>query len=677
MATTGHESEHVTVAGLKGSLQQYKTTISDNKLNSSLKGAANGLAELDSNGKVPSSQLPSFVDDVIELLTIATSAPSTCAKGDKYYNSSSKKIFTATAANTWGSTGETPEGGKIYVNLGNSKTYRWSGSDLVVISETLALGETSSTAYRGDRGKIAYDHSQSTHARTDANNSTVSYDTTNKKITKTVNGTTSDVVTASTIVTDGGGITSHQDISGKQDKVAKLGSSTKPLYTSAAGTFAECSTYAGGTAVTLNGSSKAASTASMYAPTSAGTAGQVLQSSGGAPAWKTGELIHYVTSPSGTDGSTASGSYNRTQWAGTCDGVMALYTGLTVTIKIPVAGVSRGVSLNINSLGEHPVVYNTGMLTTQYPAGTMATLTYDADKTLSIYVNNTDTSFTGCWICNADYDTTNVYQLRHNYNTVVCTTAMGRYMILLQKTETDFVPVNAVDNSIATTKTLTTDSFNPFGDILYYSGTTVVAANGSPSANALFLQNLVDLRYAFNTGTTLTDKKDVYIVAVPQSNGSAKLYSTPISQTLPTSDNGLIYIKLGRSYSTYYVELFPVHPVFWYKGGKVIPYTMLESKAASSSGTDLSLVTTGEKATWNAKQDALTNPVTGTGTSGCLTKFNGTSSVTNGPTLSSAISSQTQSTKFLREDGTWSAPSYTEVNYASIANVQSAVNELT
>lgn len=51
--------------------------------------------------------------------------------------------------------------------------------------------------------------------------------------------------------------------------------------------------------------------------------------------------------------------------------------------------------------------------------------------------------------------------------------------------------------------------------------------------------------------------------------------------------------------------------------------------------------------------------ITGGGTSGRLTKWNGASSITDGPALSSAISTQTQSTKFLREDGTWSAPSYT------------------
>ena len=56
----------------------------------------------------------------------------------------------------------TGESGKIYIALDTNKIYRWSGSVYVVISDTLALGETASTAYRGDRGKIAYDHSQIT-----------------------------------------------------------------------------------------------------------------------------------------------------------------------------------------------------------------------------------------------------------------------------------------------------------------------------------------------------------------------------------------------------------------------------------------------------------------------------------------------------------------------------------
>lgn len=110
------------------------------RMAASLKGAANGVAELDANGKVPSSQLPAYVDDVVE---------------GYYYNSK----FYKEAAHTTEIAGET---GKIYVDLSTEKTYRWSGTAFVEISSSLALGETSSTAYRGDRGKTAYDHSQLT-----------------------------------------------------------------------------------------------------------------------------------------------------------------------------------------------------------------------------------------------------------------------------------------------------------------------------------------------------------------------------------------------------------------------------------------------------------------------------------------------------------------------------------
>lgn len=97
------------------------------------KGQPNGVATLGSDGKVPSSQLPSFVDDVQEYPT----------RGD----------FP-----------ETGQDGTIYVAEDTNLTYRWSGSAYVEISPSLALGETASTAYRGDRGKAAYDHSQTKNA---------------------------------------------------------------------------------------------------------------------------------------------------------------------------------------------------------------------------------------------------------------------------------------------------------------------------------------------------------------------------------------------------------------------------------------------------------------------------------------------------------------------------------
>jgi hypothetical protein len=101
------------------------------------KGAASGVAELDASGKVLSSQLPSYVDDVLNYTT--------------------QSSFPATG-----------ESGKIYVTEDTNKTYRWTGSAYVEISPSIALGETSATAYRGDRGKTAYEHSQAAHAPSNA-----------------------------------------------------------------------------------------------------------------------------------------------------------------------------------------------------------------------------------------------------------------------------------------------------------------------------------------------------------------------------------------------------------------------------------------------------------------------------------------------------------------------------
>lgn len=92
-------------------------------------------------GKVPAAQLPSYVDDVVEY----------------------------TSASAFPATGES---GKIYVATDTNRTYRWGGSAYVEISESLALGETASTAYAGDKGKANADaigtlSSLTTTAKTD------------------------------------------------------------------------------------------------------------------------------------------------------------------------------------------------------------------------------------------------------------------------------------------------------------------------------------------------------------------------------------------------------------------------------------------------------------------------------------------------------------------------------
>ena len=140
------DSEDSTVAATAKAVKAVMDAVADleagsseNYVNVNKLGVADGVATLDANGLVPSTQLPSYVDDVVEV-TMAADLASATKDGEAV----------------------TPEAGKIYVDLTSGKTYRWSGSMYVVISETLALGETASTAFDGARGKIAYDHATTT-----------------------------------------------------------------------------------------------------------------------------------------------------------------------------------------------------------------------------------------------------------------------------------------------------------------------------------------------------------------------------------------------------------------------------------------------------------------------------------------------------------------------------------
>ena len=96
------------------------------------------------SGTIDAAHLPSYVDDVIEGYL----------NGGKFYT---------TKSSSGAYSGEIKaEAGKIYVDLSNNKTYRWSGSAYVIISETIALGTTHSSAGYGDESRAAYNHSTST-----------------------------------------------------------------------------------------------------------------------------------------------------------------------------------------------------------------------------------------------------------------------------------------------------------------------------------------------------------------------------------------------------------------------------------------------------------------------------------------------------------------------------------
>lgn len=152
------KSQRTAINGSINSVSGRVTTLETWKNGIGNKGAANGVASLDSGGKIPASQLPAGYDNVDMLQSFVTTNPSSNMRiGQKFYNTTTKKIFIATSATTGVETAA--EGSdKIYINITENKSYRWTGATMVAVGDGsgVALGTTSSTAFRGDYGNTLY-----------------------------------------------------------------------------------------------------------------------------------------------------------------------------------------------------------------------------------------------------------------------------------------------------------------------------------------------------------------------------------------------------------------------------------------------------------------------------------------------------------------------------------------
>lgn len=152
------KSQRTAIDGSINAVSGRVTTLETWKNGIGNKNQANGVAGLDASGKISASQLPAGYDNVDMLQSFVTTNPSSNMQiGQKFYNTTTKKIFTATSATTGVETAV--EGGdKIYINITENKSYRWTGATMVAVGDGsgVALGTTSSTAFRGDYGNTLY-----------------------------------------------------------------------------------------------------------------------------------------------------------------------------------------------------------------------------------------------------------------------------------------------------------------------------------------------------------------------------------------------------------------------------------------------------------------------------------------------------------------------------------------
>ena len=324
---------------------------------------------------------------------------------------------------------------------------------------------------------------------------------------------------------------------------------------------------------------------------------------------------------------------------------LAVGTIIYVKMAATNTGAVASLTLDVNGSGAKPIkyMYNNGVSNIPDKGYIIANQTYmmHYDGTNWVIDNlhyNTNTN-----------DSTYMY-MRLNYGTYKPSTALYRYMLCLSKQDGETViPLNTVSNSTDTTKTLTTESFDIFKPIFYYNTTATVNAGTAIGVSYLWTAySNINLGYSFNTGTTLTTNKDVYIVAQLDSPTTAKLATAvaPITQTLPNTDDGYIYIKLGHAGSTSNITITYDHPIYWYKDSKLCPYSPSRGvKTISRSGTTFTVTRDDDTTFTFTQQDNDTKNTAGsTNNTSKLYLIGATSQAANPQTYSNTYVAATNGT---------------------------------
>jgi hypothetical protein len=515
----------------------------DAAIPASQKGAANGVASLGSDGKVPATQLPAYVDDVLEYVNLAG--------------------FPTTG-----------ESGKIYVAMDTNKTYRWSGSAYVVISDTLALGETSSTAYAGDKGKAA----------TTAIGTLASLTTTVK---------TSLVLAVNSLVTA---------LGDKVDKVTGKQLSTEDYTTTE-------KTKLSGIATGANNYTHPTTSGNKHIP-SGGASGQILRwSADGTAVWGADNNTTYGAATTSANGLMSKEDKTKLDTLDTLNSATGnVYYATTATAIGTAAKVvdglpadytpAKGDVLNLYmQLGNNVTTPTLSINGTSYAlqfrdVNLTGSANYGipAKQTINIVYNGTSWQF----LINPDWgDNDTTTQISLGGNVLQAGAAVNKYKLVLEGTDGKFYEACTGDTN-ATTKTASTQTFKLRGNILFYTGSSAKAANGyfGSDAQLNFYYSSANLAYTFNGFAHCTGYRPLYLKGKVQTGGGFKLDNSSTTSwyttELPTSADGFIYIRVGAigANNATVFTLMQEHPIFEFQNGHIRPYSPIK---LSLSGSNLTI----------------------------------------------------------------------------------------
>lgn len=290
-----------------------------------------------------------------------------------------------------------------------------------------------------------------------------------------------------------------------------------------------------------------------------------------------GNTVNYYA-VTGEAAKSASGKYYPALWK--CSTDLTIRDGLIVSFKMPTAGHDFGCMLSIdNGTTYHPISqstqFNGSRLTTHYPNGSTLFLIYSSTwVTNGIFPAAGGTgrsNITGSWIVLNGYNSDTQDTFIKYAGETTGTTGLWANTILLRTSDGRWSSV-VTSSSTATTHTKSSELFM-LGSKIWWTPYSVGANTALHTAlrSIYSFRRRIDFRYSSNCGTTLTAGKPVYLVG-KVNNGYFALDDTWWTQTLPTSEDGKVYVLVGGASNTYQVDLYENNEWYWFKGGSIRPY---------------------------------------------------------------------------------------------------------
>lgn len=340
-------------------------------------------------------------------------------------------------------------------------------------------------------------------------------------------------------------------------------------------------------------------------------AGEYFYTSGGLRSLGTGK---YAAAPAANGNATTANAIlygtvdntsTSTVFTATVAGLTSLYDGVCVMLHNGVVTSASGFTVNINGLGAKKCYSN---LTNATQDTTIFNVAYTM---LFVYSTALDSGAGGWWIYRGYDANTNTigYQLRTNSGNLVAADTGYRYRLWLTSADgAKWVPINTSTSTNATTaRTLNTRKIDPFGPIVYRPANSTCTAGTGLGATGIWQQYTLTIGYSYVI--TLTYPAPVYLRCTPQADGSAVM--NDITQALPSTKDGKIYIHLGTAYSGTAMELQIEHSVYWHDGTALRLWTGAEDSGGGDVTMTEAEVDAAVEAAWPVQAYEITYAIQG------------------------------------------------------------------